>query len=183
VEVRVHVYQRSFPEEPDRRVRTRREWMVDTALDKGCALSDRKDRARFGRTNVKCIGGVSDPRGPGAGRRRGQPIGGRSRPTGLRQRRGLRYRRHRAPPASDPRPLTGKNIEPRLSSARRSAPRTPRASHLSGRGNGAPEFRFPHPVPPSLESRHGNQGGEGGCVTVRPTDARADPGTGGAATL
>jgi hypothetical protein len=33
----------------------------------------------------------------------------------LRQRRGLRYRRHRAPPASDPRPLTGKNIEPRLS--------------------------------------------------------------------
>jgi hypothetical protein len=80
VEVRVHLYQRSFPEEPDRRVRTRREWMADTAPDKGCALSDRKDRARFGRTNVKCIRGVSDPRGPGAGRRRGQPIGGRSRP-------------------------------------------------------------------------------------------------------
>jgi hypothetical protein len=71
VEVRVHLYQRSFPEEPDRRVRTRREWTVDTAPDKDCALSDPKDRARFGRTNVKCIGGVSDPWRAGRGAKKG----------------------------------------------------------------------------------------------------------------
>ena len=40
---------------------------VHTASDTGGALGDRRDRARFCRTTVTCIWGVSDPRKLGAG--------------------------------------------------------------------------------------------------------------------
>jgi len=77
---------------------------VDTASDTGGALDDRRDSARFCRTNVTCIGGVSDPRFSGAEPRQEGGRGGRSRPvasvtaadsradcdTGGKQRRPLR---------------------------------------------------------------------------------------------
>ena len=151
---------------------------------KGGALDSVTGIALSRRMIVTCMLGVSDPLRATRG---GQPNGGRSRPTGrparLRQRRGLRSRRHRAPPASDSRPLTGKNIEPRLSCTRRNAPWALRAIHVSGRGNGGPEFRFPHPVPPSRVQTRATREGDGGRVTVRPTGATADPGTGGEAAL
>jgi hypothetical protein len=55
---------------------------------------------------------------------------------------------------------------PRLSCTRRSAPRALRAPHVSGKGNDAPEFRFPHPVPPSRVQTVATRDGEGGRVTV-----------------
>ena len=54
---------------------------------------------------------------------------------------------------------------------------------LSTQGNGAPEFRFPHPVPSSRVQTWATREGEDGPVTVRPTGATADPGTDGEAAL
>ena len=92
-EVRVHLYERSFPEEPDRRARAVNANDVRTALDMGAAFGGVTGIAPSRRMTATCMWGVSDPRGPGVGRRSGQPIGGRSRPTGrsarLRQRRRL----------------------------------------------------------------------------------------------
>jgi|RhiMethySRZTD1v2_1073278.scaffolds.fasta_scaffold00631_27 hypothetical protein len=48
---------------------------------------------------------------------------------------------------------------PRLSCTRRRAPWALRASQCRAGGNGAPEFRFPHPVPLLSSPDAGNQGG------------------------
>ena len=89
-EVRVHLYERSFPEEPDRRARAVNGKNVRTTLDTGAAFGGVTGIAPSRRMTGTSMWGVSDPRGPGVGRRRGQPNGGRSRPTGrsarLRQR-------------------------------------------------------------------------------------------------
>ena len=53
----------------------------DTALDPGGAFSAVTGIALSRRTIATWSSGVSDPGGPGAGRRGGQPNGGRSRPT------------------------------------------------------------------------------------------------------
>jgi hypothetical protein len=50
-------------------------------------------------------------------------------------------------------------------------------------GNGAPEFWFPHPVPPSRVQTWQPGKQRAARVTVAPTLARADPGTGEEAAL
>jgi hypothetical protein len=55
---------------------------VRTALDTGAAFGGVTDIAPSRRMTATCTWGVSDPCGPGVGRRRGQPNGGRSRPIG-----------------------------------------------------------------------------------------------------
>jgi len=63
---------------------------------------------------VTCMWGVSDPLRAARGAKKGAAKWGsltpHSAPCSLRQRRGLRNRRHRTPPAYDLRLLTGKNI-------------------------------------------------------------------------
>jgi hypothetical protein len=54
---------------------------VRTALDTGAAFGGVTDIAPSRRMTATCTWGVSDPCGAGVGRRRGQPSGGRSRPT------------------------------------------------------------------------------------------------------
>jgi hypothetical protein len=72
-------------------------WLVRTTRaprDTSAAFGGVTGIAPSRRMTTTCTWGVSDPCGPGVGRRRGQPNGGRSRPTGrsalMRQRRRLK---------------------------------------------------------------------------------------------
>jgi hypothetical protein len=134
--------------------------------DKGSALGGVTGMARSRRMVVTCMWGVSDPLRAARGAKKGAakwgsltpPLSLRSAATAAR----TRYRRHRAPPAPDPRPLTGKNIEARLSCRRQRAVPSPGRPMCQTGGNGAPEFRFPHPVPPSRVQTRATRESEGG---------------------
>jgi hypothetical protein len=91
VRVRVHLYERSFPEEPDRRARTLNANDVCTALDIGRAFGGVIDIALSRRMIVTCMWGVSDPLRAGHRAKKGAAKWGsltpHSRSTRLRQRR------------------------------------------------------------------------------------------------
>ena len=61
VEVRVHLYERGFPEEPDTRARAVNANAVRTALDTGAAFGGVTGIVPPRRMIVTCIWGVSDP--------------------------------------------------------------------------------------------------------------------------
>ena len=81
-------------------------------------------------------------------------------------------RRHRAPPASDPRPLAGKNIGPRLPCTSGNAPWAPRASQCRAGGPVLPSFGSPTLFPSSRVHTWATRKSEGRRVTVRPTGLR-----------
>jgi len=60
-------------------------------------------------------------------------------------------RRHKAPPAADGKPRIGKKMGVRHCAAERCDPVLRETVRLSA-GNGAPEFRVPHPVPSEVSS-------------------------------
>jgi hypothetical protein len=128
---------------------------------KGGALDSVTGIALSRRMIVTCMWGVSDPLRAARGAKKGAARWGSltppRRPARLRQRRGLRNRRHRTPPASDRRPLTDKNIGPRLSRTRRRAPRATAASQCRA-GERCSRVSVPPPCSPPLESRHGQPG-------------------------
>jgi hypothetical protein len=70
-EVRVHLYERSFPEEPDRHARAVNVNDVRTALDTGAAFGGVTGIAPSRRTIVTCMWGVSDPLRAGRGAKKG----------------------------------------------------------------------------------------------------------------
>jgi hypothetical protein len=70
VRVRVHLCERGFPEEPDRRASTGNASDVRTALDTGAALGGVTGIASR-RMIVTCMWGVSDPRRAGRGAKKG----------------------------------------------------------------------------------------------------------------
>jgi hypothetical protein len=75
-EVRVHLYERSFPEEPDRRARTVNVNAMCTALDVGAAFGGVTGIAPSRRMIVTCMWGVSDPlRAVAWGEEGGSPMG------------------------------------------------------------------------------------------------------------
>ena len=98
---------------------------VDTASDTGGALTDRRDRARFCRTNATCVWGVSGPRRAERGAKKGAAEWGSLTPTGRSARR--RQRRRLETGGTERRrrlewkPLTSKRIQRRWSSRRRCA--------------------------------------------------------------
>jgi len=60
-EVRVYLYERNFPEEPDRRARAVNANDVRTALDPGAAFGGVTGIAPCRRMTATCMWGVSDP--------------------------------------------------------------------------------------------------------------------------
>jgi hypothetical protein len=70
-EVRVHLYERSFPEEPDTRARAVNANDVRTALDTGAAFAGVTGIAPSRRVIVTCMWGVSDPLRAGRGAKKG----------------------------------------------------------------------------------------------------------------
>ena len=60
-EVRVHLYERTFPEEPDRRARAVNANDVRTALDTGAPFGGVTGIAPSRRMKATCMWGVSDP--------------------------------------------------------------------------------------------------------------------------
>ena len=117
-EVRVHLYERSFLEEPDRRARVVNANDVRTALDTGAAFAGVTGIASSRRMIVTCMWGVSDPLRAGRGAKKGAAKWGSltprlslwsaatAAPTG--------DRRHRAPPTAAAKPQTGKKINARF---------------------------------------------------------------------
>jgi hypothetical protein len=71
VRVRVHLYERGFPEEPDRRAFTGNANDVRTALDTGAAFGGVPGIAPSRRMIVTCMWGVSDPLRAGRGAKKG----------------------------------------------------------------------------------------------------------------
>jgi hypothetical protein len=71
VRVRVHLYERGFPGEPDRRARTVNASDVRTALDTCAAFGGVAGIAPSRRMIVTCIWGVSDPMRAGRGAKKG----------------------------------------------------------------------------------------------------------------
>ena len=98
-EVRVHLYERSFPEEPDTRARAVNANDVRTAVDTGGAFGGVNGIAPSRRMIVTCMWGVSDPRRSGAGTASGGGgSGGRSRPVSPPSLIRAASRRRRSPP-------------------------------------------------------------------------------------
>lgn len=113
--------------------------------------------------------GVSDPLRAGRGATKGAAKWGSLTPhwtpARLGQRRGLRNRRHQN--AAGVRPEAADWQEHRTSFVLHKAKRAvgSASESVSGKGNGAPEFRFPHPVPPSQVQASVTRGGSKGVVT------------------
>jgi len=106
VEVRVQLYERNFPEEPDRQARATNANDVRTPSTRA-AFAGVTGIAPSRRMIVTCMWGVSDPPRARRGAKKGAAKWGSLTPHGrsarLRQRRRLRHRRHRAPPVVVPR--------------------------------------------------------------------------------
>jgi hypothetical protein len=82
VEVRVHLYERSFPEEPDRRARSNAN-DVRTALDTGAAFGGcQRHRADSPDDRDMHVGRERPPEGRAWGEEGGSQMGVASRPTG-----------------------------------------------------------------------------------------------------
>jgi hypothetical protein len=71
VRVRVHLYERASPDEPDRRARVVNADDVRTALDTGAAFRGVTGIAPSRRMIVTCMWGVSDPLRAGRGAKKG----------------------------------------------------------------------------------------------------------------
>jgi hypothetical protein len=113
VEVRVHLYQRSFPEEPDINANN-----VDSALNTGGGFGGVTDIAPVLPDNRDMhVGRERPPEGRAWGEEGGSQMGVAHaqvpRDARLQRQRGPRQWRHKAPPAPVRSPLTGKNIDPR----------------------------------------------------------------------
>jgi hypothetical protein len=160
---------------------------VDTAPDKGCALSDRKDRARFGRTNAKCIWGVSDPRRAGRGAKKGAAqIGVAHAPTvallgcdsGADRRPAAQSAAARRREAADGQEDIGVHI------VRGALPAVyARTVRVSARGTVLPSFGSPTLFSLSIPDERNQGRQKGDRVTVRPMGATADRAVDGEAAL
>jgi hypothetical protein len=124
---------------------------VRTALDTGAALGGVIGIAPSRRMIVTRMWGVSDPQRAGRGAKKGAAKWGSLTPhcrfARLRQRRrlatgGKERRRQWYPNSQTSKNMDGPHVRHRSNDARDRP-----ARRFLSRGNGAPEFRFPHPVP------------------------------------
>jgi hypothetical protein len=147
-EVRVHLYERSFPEEPDRRARAVNANDMRTALDTGAAFGGVTSIAPSRRMIVTCMWGVSDPLRAGRGAKKGAAKWGSLTPHWLlcsaARAAPTRERRHRAPPAADGKAQTGSKIE---IVQRQCDPCTPRTVRVSA-GERCSRVLVPPPCSP-----------------------------------
>jgi hypothetical protein len=186
--VRAHLHERGFRQEPDRRV-------LVGEVDRGLTSRHRRRAPQgHGRSAVPpddsdMHPGRERPPPDGTwGEEGGSEMGVAHAPVvslpGCDSGAGLGSRRHRAPPAPDPKPQPGKSIEHRASCAKASTPGVSRAKlRVTTGGTVLPSFGSPTQFPRSRVQTAATREGEGGCVTVRRTSATADPGTGGEAAL
>jgi hypothetical protein len=125
VRVRVHLYERGFPEEPDRRARVYAN-DVRTALDTRAALRGVTSIAPSRRMIVTGMWGVSDPLRARRGAKKGAAEWGsltpRCRLCSAATAAPTPDRRHKTPPAADGKPRTGKKIGVRHRAAGRCDP-------------------------------------------------------------
>jgi hypothetical protein len=153
VRVRVHLYERAFPAKPvrhcdgwsDPRGQLTSTWRRTRQCHRHGAVSP-DDRDMH-------VGRERPPTGQAWGEEGGSQMWVAHAPhAAVRQRlpRSLRHRRHKAPPASRLKPQSGRNLALRDSCIRASTLCRSAASGMSVGGNGAPEFRFPPPVPPEV---------------------------------
>ena len=159
--VRVQLYERGFTEEPDRRARAVNANDVCSALDTGAALGGVAGIALSRRMIVTCMWGVSDPVRAARRAKKGAAKWGSLTPhwAPCSAATAARTAKPAAQNAAGVGPEAADWQAHRTSCVLHKAKRAVGAASepLSGRGNGAPEFRFPHPVPP-FESRHGQPG-------------------------
>ena len=131
---------------------------VRTALDTGAAFGGVTGSAPSRRMIVTCMWGVSDPLRAGRGAKKAAAKWGSLTPhcAPCSAATAARTAKPAAQNAAGVRPEAADWQEHRTSFVLHKAKRAvgSASESVSGRGNGAPEFRFPHPVPP-LESRHG----------------------------
>jgi hypothetical protein len=171
-EVRVHLYERSFPEEPDTRALAVNANDVRTALDTGAAFAGVTGLAPSRRMIVTCMWGVSDPpEGRAWGEEGGSQMGVAHAPLAWRSTATVA---RRAMPAAQ----SAAGVSPEAADwqeHKRSFPCERRARRVLGApvvrssdGNGAPEFRFPHPVPPSEVRLSVTRKGRRDAMTLGP---------------
>jgi hypothetical protein len=135
---------------------------VRTALDAGAAFGGVAGIAPSCRMIATCIWGVSDPLRVGRGAKTGAAKWGSLTPHWpLRSAvTAARSATSAAQNAAGVRPEAADWQEHRASFVLHKAKRAVGypSEPMSGRGNGAPEFRFPHPVPPSRVRTPGQPG-------------------------
>jgi hypothetical protein len=171
-EVRVHLDERSFPEEPDTRARAVNANDVRTALDTGAAFAGVTGIAPSRRMIVTCMWGVSDPLRAGRGAKKGAAKMASLTPR-LPWRSTATVARRALPAAQSATGVSPETAD--WQEHERSFPCERRARRVLGApvvrssdGNGAPEFRFPHPVPPSEVQLSVTRRGRRDAMTLGP---------------
>jgi hypothetical protein len=160
-EVRVHLYKRSFPEEPDRHARELTRTRCAHARHRRRIRRCHRHRAFSPDDRDMHVGCERPPAGQAWGEEGGSQIGVAHAPLPLSS--AATAARTATPAAQNaaglwpPNSQTGKNMKAAHLRHRAITHVTVQRERLLLPGNGAPEFRFPPPVPP-LEARAGDQG-------------------------